>query len=66
MTLEYVEVSSKDIFESGQLYVALSRATHLNGLKLTGFQRNQLPMDPNVLQFYTETKWEQLEPNGSA
>ena len=27
MTLEYVEVSSKDIFESGQLYVALSRAT---------------------------------------
>lgn len=63
MTLEYVEVSSKDIFESGQLYVALSRATHLDpGLTLSGFKRNQLPMDPDVLQFYTETKWERLEP----
>jgi ATP-dependent DNA helicase PIF1 len=61
MTLEYVEVSSRDIFESGQLYVALSRATHLNGLKLTGFSRNQLPMDANVLEFYTETKWEKFQ-----
>lgn len=64
MTLEYVEVSSKDIFESGQLYVALSRATHLNGLKVTGFKRNQMPMDPDVLQFYTETKWEKLGQKG--
>ncbi|CZR60667.1 related to 5`-3` DNA helicase [Phialocephala subalpina] len=63
MTLEYVEVSSRDIFESGQLYVALSRATHLDpGLRLTGFKRNQLPMDPDVLQFYNETRWEKLEP----
>lgn len=68
MTLEYFEVSSKDIFESGQLYVALSRATHLDGLRLTGFKRNQLAMDQDVLRFYTETKWEQREPKeeGSA
>jgi ATP-dependent DNA helicase PIF1 len=62
MTLEYVEVSSQDIFESGQLYVALSRATHLGGLRLTGFQRKQLPMDKDVLEFYTRTKWEKLQP----
>ena len=61
MTLDYVEVSSKDIFETGQLYVALSRATNLSGLRLTGFNRRQLPTDPDVLKFYTETKWEKLE-----
>lgn len=64
MTLEYVEVLSQDIFESGQLYVALSRATHLNGLRLTGFSRKQLPMDKDVLEFYTTTEWEKLEPRG--
>ncbi|TVY68972.1 ATP-dependent DNA helicase [Lachnellula suecica] len=64
MTLEYVEVSSKDIFESGQLYVALSRATRLDGLRLTGFQRQQLPMDKDVLEFYTSTKWENLQGRG--
>jgi ATP-dependent DNA helicase PIF1 len=62
MTLDYVEVSSQDIFESGQLYVALSRATHLGGLRLTGFVRGQLPMDKDVLEFYTKTKWEKLQP----
>jgi ATP-dependent DNA helicase PIF1 len=65
MTLDYVEVSSQDIFESGQLYVALSRATHLGGLRLTGFQRKQLPMDNAVLGFYTETKWEKLQPRAA-
>lgn len=64
MTLDYVEVSSQDIFESGQLYVALSRATHLGGLRLTGFQRKQLPMDKDVLEFYTKTRWEKLQPRG--
>jgi ATP-dependent DNA helicase PIF1 len=62
MTLEYVEVLSQDIFESGQLYVALSRATHLDGLRLTGFSRKQLPMDRDVLEFYNTTKWEKLQP----
>ncbi len=64
MTLDYVEVSSKDIFESGMLYVALSRATHLEGLRLTGFERKQLPMDKDVLEFYDQTEWEKLQPRG--
>lgn len=62
MTLDYVEVSSKDIFESGQLYVALSRATELEGLTVTGFSRTQLPMDKDVLDFYKTTRWEKLIP----
>lgn len=64
MTLGYVEVSSKDIFESGQLYVALSRATHLEGLNLTGFSREQLPMDKDVLEFYANTKWKKFQQRG--
>ncbi|TVY86480.1 ATP-dependent DNA helicase [Lachnellula willkommii] len=61
MTLEYVEVLSRDIFEPGQLYVALSRATDADGLRVTGFQRTLLPMDKDVLEFYTNTKWEKLQ-----
>ncbi|TVY34963.1 ATP-dependent DNA helicase [Lachnellula subtilissima] len=61
MTLQYVEVSSRDIFEPGQLYVALSRATDADGLRVTGFQRTLLPMDKDVLEFYTKTKWEKLQ-----
>jgi ATP-dependent DNA helicase PIF1 len=64
MTLDFVEVSSKDIFETGQLYVALSRATHLDGLRLTGFERKQIPTDKDALEFYTTTKWEKLEGRG--
>ena len=52
MTLQYVEVSSRDIFESGQLYEGLSRATELRGLIVTGFPREQLSMDKDVLAFY--------------
>lgn len=62
MTLENVEVSSAHIFESGQLYVGLSRATKLEGLTVTGFKREQLPMDADVLEFYKNAPWEDLEP----
>jgi ATP-dependent DNA helicase PIF1 len=61
MTLEYLEVSSKDIFERGQLYVALSRGTSLEGTTLTGYTREQLPVDSDVVEFYENTKWEVLE-----
>jgi len=60
MTLQYVDVTSNDIFETGQLYVALSRATALEGLIVSGFSREQLPMDKDVLEFYQNTPWENL------
>lgn len=58
MTLNYIEVLSRDIFERGQFYVALSRGTSLAGLAVTGFTREQLPVDPDVVEFYEKTKWE--------
>lgn len=62
MTLECAEVSSRDIFESGQLYVGLSRVTKLDGLTVTGFSRKQTMMDAEVLAFYENANWESLEP----
>ncbi|CAD6447576.1 6887ceac-6bba-4de0-bb21-b25e1afc4bfb-CDS [Sclerotinia trifoliorum] len=62
MTMEHVEVSRKDIFESGQLYVALSRATKLEGLTVTGYSREQIAMDEDVVDFYQKTQWENLRP----
>jgi ATP-dependent DNA helicase PIF1 len=58
MTLQYLEVSSKDLFEPGQLYVGLSRATSLESLTLSGGSRKQLCTDAEVLKFYENTKWE--------
>jgi ATP-dependent DNA helicase PIF1 len=66
MTLEYLEVSSKYIFERGQLYVALSRGTSLEGTTLTGYTREQLPVDSDVVEFYENTEWEALGPAASA
>ncbi|KAG0649175.1 DNA repair and recombination helicase PIF1 [Hyphodiscus hymeniophilus] len=65
MTLDNVEVSSDAIFESGQLYVGLSRATKLEGLKVTGYSREQLEMDEDVLDFYKNAPWEDLEPSNA-
>lgn len=58
MTLDFIEVSSQDIFETGQFYVALSRGTNIDGVTVTGFSRDRLPLDEDVVQFYRETKWE--------
>lgn len=61
ITLKYLQVSKKDLFESGQLYVGLSRATHLEGLQVAGDVREQLELDSDVLSFYGNTKWESLD-----
>ncbi|EKD20343.1 ATP-dependent DNA helicase PIF1 [Drepanopeziza brunnea f. sp. 'multigermtubi' MB_m1] len=58
MTLDYIEVSSRNIFETGQFYVALSRGTNIEGVTVTGFSRDQLPLDDDVVDFYQGTKWE--------
>lgn len=46
MTLEAAEVDLSKCFEYGQGYVALSRLKDLRGLKLLGFNRRALEMDP--------------------
>jgi ATP-dependent DNA helicase PIF1 len=60
MTLNYVEVSSQDIFEPGQMYVGFSRATTIEGLTVTGDSMQQMKMDQDILKFYEKTKWEDL------
>lgn len=62
MTLNYIEVLSRDIFEKGQFYVALSRGTSLAGLTVTGYKREQLPVDSDVVEFYETTEWECFAP----
>jgi ATP-dependent DNA helicase PIF1 len=62
MTLSYLEVLSRDIFERGQFYVALSRGTSLAGLTVTGYTREQLPVDKDVTEFYQNTTWESFAP----
>lgn len=66
MTLSNVEVSSDAIFESGQLYVGLSRATSIEGLIITGYLREQLEMDKDVLELYQNAPWEALGPSNTA
>jgi len=44
--------AGNDIFEAGQIYVALSRLTTLNGLYLDSFNPQRLKINSTVLNFY--------------
>lgn len=52
MTIPLLEVSFNRMFEYGQAYVALSRATSLEGLTLRSFQANCVKAHPTVKAFY--------------
>ena len=39
MTISHLDVDLAGVFEYGQCYVALSRATSLDNLRVLGFQR---------------------------
>jgi len=54
MTLNKVEMSLKDVFEPGQAYVALSRVSSLEGLRLLDFSPQVVRAHPRVVQFYRE------------
>ncbi|UYV67302.1 PIF1 [Cordylochernes scorpioides] len=57
MSLDCVEVSLSRVFESGQAYVALSRATALEGLRVVDFDPNRIQADPRVLEFYSGLRY---------
>lgn len=51
-TLQYLSVNLERIFETGQAYVAISRATSIGGLQLMRFNRNKVRVNPRVRDFY--------------
>lgn len=55
-SLDLVEIKCDDAFEYGQLYVALSRVTSLEGLTLIGFDPKLVKAHPKVLAFYAQFK----------
>lgn len=52
MTIPNLSVNLKGVFEYGQSYVALSRATTLSLLKLHGFDERSFRAHPKVKRFY--------------
>jgi ATP-dependent DNA helicase PIF1 len=51
-TLERVKVDLRKVFENGQAYVALSRATCQDGLQVSGFDKSKVTAHPRVGEFY--------------
>ena len=51
-TLSRVKVDLKSVFETGQSYVALSRATSRDGLQVLNFNEHKVRSHPKVVEFY--------------
>uniref|UniRef100_A0A0B7KS61 ATP-dependent DNA helicase PIF1 n=1 Tax=Bionectria ochroleuca TaxID=29856 RepID=A0A0B7KS61_BIOOC len=51
-TLDRVKVDLDRVFETGQAYVALSRATSIGGLQVLNFDPNKVTVHPKVKAFY--------------
>ncbi|XP_041942587.1 ATP-dependent DNA helicase PIF1 isoform X1 [Alosa sapidissima] len=60
MTLDCVEISLARVFESGQAYVALSRARSLEGLRVLDFNPHIVKANQDVLAFYNKMRKERL------
>ena len=54
MTLHGLRAYMGKIFEFGQAYVALSRATDWEGLQISGYRREVIKADPTVKKYYDD------------
>jgi hypothetical protein len=54
MTIPLIEIDIANCWDPGQAYVALSRATSLEGLRLLGYRRDRIKAHPRVLQYYDD------------
>lgn len=52
-----VEISLAKVFESGQAYVALSRATSLTNVKIIDFNPKNIIVNQDALNFYKQLKY---------
>ncbi|OJA18310.1 hypothetical protein AZE42_09348 [Rhizopogon vesiculosus] len=59
-TLERVKVDLGRIFEKGQAYVALSRATNMSTLEVLNFHPNKVMVHPRVLDWHDDMESEAL------
>ena len=53
-TLSRVKVDLGKVFERGQAYVALSRATEQKGLQVLRFDQKKVMVHPKVIEFYSK------------
>lgn len=52
MSIDFLEVDLRNVFEAGQAYVALSRARTLEGLRVLSFDPRKFWTCPKVAEFY--------------
>ena len=52
MTISQLETNLRDAFDYGQVYVALSRAVSIEGLRVMGFDPEKVRVHPKVQHFY--------------
>ncbi|KAH3661762.1 hypothetical protein OGAPHI_005940 [Ogataea philodendri] len=63
-TLPFVRINLRNIFERGQAYVALSRATHRRGLQVMNFNPSRILTHERVVKFYESLQTiEQIKSN---
>lgn len=52
ITVDYLCIDLKNIFEYGQVYVALSRVKNINGLSILNLNYNKIKANPRVIEYY--------------